>query len=278
MTNFSESEEHRLQKLLTIVVSSCDAFEDCWAPFAHGLDKYWGDCIFPAILITNNKSFIHPKLRATAQGADKGWANNLTEALHKLNTLYILYLQEDCWLTTPVSTQTILRYLSLLESNDIAYLRLYPCPPPSAPSRYGADIGTIPPGEPYRTSLQAAIWNKSVLLSLLQENESPWHFEIDGSRRSTRAPGEFLSVKRSPGSKPPITPGIDYVCTAIVKGRWSKEAIEYARNEGLNIDFSNRPHETWWHDFLRSTSLGRCCARFIEKVKSRLNISHTTKA
>lgn len=278
MTNFPKIEENRLQKLLTIVVTSCDDFEECWGPFAHGLDKYWADCIFPAILITNNKTFVHPKLRATTQGADKGWASNLIEALHKLSTPYILYLQEDYWLKTPVSTQTISRYLSLLESNNIAYLRLYPCPPPTVPSSYGDNIGTIPPGEPYRTSLQAAIWKKSVMLNLLQENESPWHFEIDGSKRSTKAPGEFLSVKRFLNSNPPATPGIDYVCTAINKGRWSKEAVEYARNEGLNIDFSNRPHETWWHDFLRSTSLGMCCARFITKGRRTLNISNTTKA
>ena len=59
---------------------------------------------------------------------------------------------------------------------------------------------------------------------------------------------------------------MDYICTAINKGRWSKAAKEYARSEGLQIDFTNRPNENWWHGFVRSGWFGALCGRVIYRV------------
>ena len=57
--------------------------------------------------------------------------------------------------------------------------------------------------------------------------------------------------------------GIQYVCTAINKGRWATEAKEYSKREGLAIDFSNRPNETWWDDAMRRHP----SLRFLERLK-----------
>jgi len=74
------------------------------------------------------------------------------------------------------------------------YLRLTANPRPQTPWPEQKDIGFIAKGAAYRTSLQVAFWDRQVLLDLLEENESAWDFEINGSRRSDRISEPFLSV------------------------------------------------------------------------------------
>ena len=46
---------------VSIVVSSCDLFEDCWAPFIHSMRKYWPDCEWPVYVISNHKAIDGPE-------------------------------------------------------------------------------------------------------------------------------------------------------------------------------------------------------------------------
>jgi hypothetical protein len=93
-----------------------------------------------------------------------------------------------------------------------------------------------------------ALWRKDIFESLIVNGENHWEFEINGTIRSRKYVNRFLSVKRfDEGKKEQYHFGIDYVCTAINKGRWSKDAKDYIESEGLNLDLSKRPHEKWWH-------------------------------
>lgn len=260
-------------KLLTVIVSSCDAFADCWEPFAYSLRKYWPYCPFSCRLITNFKSFEHAGLKAIQVGKDEGWAKNLIRVVETCNTPYILYIQEDNWLTNTVSTPTIIKYLQLLQSDQADYLRLYPCPSPVLPCEYDQDLGELGADEQYRTSLQPAIWRKPILLDLINPAETAWQFETVGTARSRKYGRRFLSVRRFFNKGKPTHKGIDCLCTAVHKGRWTRTAIEYANLEGIKVDFSQRPRENWWHRFLRDTGLGL----FISGIYSRAFRSNRTR-
>jgi hypothetical protein len=41
----------------TIIVNSCDAYDDTWYPFFKLLKKYWPNCKFPIVLNTETKKF-----------------------------------------------------------------------------------------------------------------------------------------------------------------------------------------------------------------------------
>jgi hypothetical protein len=83
----------------------------------------------------------------------------------------------------------------------------------------------------YRTSLQMGLWRKSTLQELIDPEETPWQFEIEGSLRSTRFGDRFLAV-----TKPKY--GIQYTFTAVERGYWSQKAFLYAQEEGIEIDFA----------------------------------------
>jgi hypothetical protein len=240
-----------------VLITSCDAFEDCWEPYAHGLETYWPDCPYPVRLIVNDKEFKRGKIRTLRVSPDRGWATNLRLALQRIEEDVVLYTHEDFWIQAPVNTAAICDYVDIVTRGLADYIRLYPCPPPDRPYEADRRLGVLDVIAPYRASLQAALWRKSVLLDLLREEESCWEFEAKGTIRSRGYGDAFLCVAPSWGEdRTRSHVGLDYVCTAINKGRWSRAAIHYAQREGLAVDFSKRPRETWWDDFLRDSLLG----------------------
>jgi hypothetical protein len=50
--------------------------------------------------------------------------------------------------------------------------------------------------EPWRTSLQAALWDKDLFSHLLNPKENIWMFEVDGSKRSEGSMSQFLVVTK----------------------------------------------------------------------------------
>lgn len=219
---------------IALLVSSFDHYSVCWEPFCHGLQKYWLDHLQLLYFITNEKD--PPCGQAIKVGQDRGWAGNLLYALEQIDIPYILYAQEDYWLTAPVNNKAILDYAALLDNGVADYIRLYPAPPPTLPFPGDDRLGILDTHAEYRTSLQMALWRKSVLQELLVPGETPWQFEVQGSRRSRVYADRFLCVQKRQY-------GIQYLFTAIVNGAWSPLAYEYARQEGIKIPFQDLPNK-----------------------------------
>lgn len=172
-------------------------------------------------------------------GEDKGWASNMRHALDCLNADYLIYLQEDYFLTETVNTDRILSLLNFAIDEKAACLRLYPSPEPDRPYQGNSDVGEITVAAPYRVSLQAAIWNKHILTELVVEGESGWDMEIKGTIRSRRIAASFLSVRDL------RAPAIPYLHrTGVMKGKWTREAVELCYREGISLDLSKRPIES----------------------------------
>ena len=230
----------RLVDQVTLVVSSVDSYSGCWPAFIHGLRKYWPDCPFEVVFVTNYKCVDAPGIRTQQVGEDRGWAQNLLAALARIDTPYVLYAQEDYWLDRRVDTAALLEYLSIIDRDLADHIRLYPGSqtPLSAECPYDARLATLGDRAPYRASLQMAFWRKSVLLDLIDPAEDAWQFEGAGTCRSRKYEGRFLCVKRRSPRFLFRAPGVSYPFTAVVRGRWSAAARLYAQREKLTIDFS----------------------------------------
>lgn len=237
----------KLNKICSIVVSSCDAFSDVWEAFFTLFFKYWPDCPFPIYLISETKKYADDRVKMINIGEDKKWATNLKNALKNIDTKNIIYLQEDYLLESEVDTERILKLLNILRENNAAYLKLFPSPVPKKKFGGYEDIGEIKKGDKYSISLQAAIWDKKISESLLVDGESGWDMEFKGSIRSVDAKEPFLSVYNN---------ALDYFyATAIKKGVWYYDAVKLCEREGINIDKTKRKIETFGHFVLRKTKI-----------------------
>jgi len=217
---------------VSLLVSSFDAYAACWQPFCYGLQKYWADCPYPLYFIAN--TLTAPCGETIKVGQDRGWSANLRFALDTVQSPFILYAQEDYWLNQPVNTAAIAGYVRLMEQGAADYIRLYPYPRADAVFEPDSRLGVIGSTAQYRASLQMALWRTDALRDLLRDGEHGWAFEVEASIRSRSYGARFLTVNR-------FEDGASYIFTAVVDGEWSPLARDYARSEGIHVEFDALP-------------------------------------
>ena len=114
------------------------------------------------------------------------WTNGVIHYLNTIKEQFVVILLDDYWLNRTVDTQgvgTLMQYMSVNRDVlriDLTKDRLY-----AGGMRdydvYGHYDLIHAPGSAYEMSLQAGIWNKNMLLSVLQTNQDPWQVELQGT-------------------------------------------------------------------------------------------------
>ena len=247
---------------VAVLISSCDKYQDLWSPFFTLFFRYWPDCPYPVYLGTNNLKYNNKRVKMIAIGDEVDWSSDFRCMLERISQQYVIVLMEDFLLIKSVDTTKIDRLITYMEAKGAGCLRLFPCPGPDLPCLDNPEVGEISKGADYRSSLQAAIWNKQTLLELLREGESAWELEINGTKRTNDLDVPFLCVT---GDSP-----IPYFCTGVVKGKWVREAVELCEKEGIEVDLTVRSVQTPVDRFLRSARVGR----LIEFARERSTIAN----
>ena len=260
-TNTSEEtrELRDFTQSIAIVVSSCDAFFDAWRPFAFFFNKFWPDCPLPVFLITNELKIESRLLRPLAVGRDRGWSDNLAIALGQITADYVVYFQEDYFLTAPVQTAQLAQDISTAIAREADALCF------RARSVREADFapvndrfGSVPLASDGRTRCQVTLWNRRAFASILRPGEDAWEMERDGSPRTRDL--QILSYSRREN-----TP-IPYLMSAIVRGLWTAEALALMKHEGVAVS----PH---FRSTYSNNSLLRGARRRLTRQRSARSIA-----
>lgn len=206
---------------------SCDGYSDIWPYFAQCWDRFWPDCPFEIYLISEEKEFKHERIGNIKMGRKVGWSDMLLETLNRIESKHIIYMQEDYLLKGEINMPKLDKFLCAYEKLDAAYLRLFPWPNADEALGEFPELGLINKTTKYRTSLQCAVWDVSVLKRLTHAGESGWDFEAESVERSSRIDRPFLSVNgalkwENMNDHPHV---IDYFATAVLHGKWMREAI-----------------------------------------------------
>jgi hypothetical protein len=222
-----------------LLVPSCDAYSDLWAPFLNLFESLWPDCPFSVFLGSNQ---LDAGRRVTTLKSDAGpvWSDQLIDYLHQLPHEYVLLMLEDFFLRKRVSTDQVLRCLEFVDGRGAHMLRLIPRPRPNRRIPGDKLFGICDVGPPYRICMQAAIWRRTSLLALLEPGETIWQFEIAGTERSGRYPEGFFAV-----SKPVIPYSGLFVHHVVEKGRWFPHQAWLFGRRGIGCDFSRRGSLSW---------------------------------
>lgn len=225
----SVNSEISLDASCTVVVCSCDRYADLHSPFITLFRKYWPDCPFEAVLVTETKVGAQGFDKTLFTGFGKPWCQMLAEALEQLKSPYVLLLMDDYLLKAPVDTAKFLKRLDEAKCFDAASLRLNPNPPGRI-RRSNSDLLEMPKNVAYCITCQAGIWNREFLLGLASRNKSAWEFERHGSF--------MLDDEKRPLLVAPMQefPFID----AVHKGYWEKAGLELCETNGIGIDRTKR--------------------------------------
>jgi hypothetical protein len=239
-----------------ILVLSCDKYSDVWNPFFLFLKKYWDHCPFPVYLGTNEKPFLFENVKQIFSHKQTTWSDELKTILEQIPEKYVIIILEDYFIYEPVKNEGIYKIIEIMEQNSAAYIKLGAFPKkydglwPHKPLAGEPSIGVIEKGSKYRLCLQTAIWNKEILLNLLNPSENPWQFEIEASKRSNLIDNPFLCIISDP-TKNIVHGPIQYYCTALSAGKWMRGAIKLCKKEEIDIDLTLRPVESIYEEFKR---------------------------
>lgn len=239
---------------VTIVVSSCDAYSDCWDPFFKLFETYWPDCPYPVVLVSDTLSYQGESKRVKTFAACKesgraklAWGGCMIECLRRLSSPTIIYLQEDHFLERAVNQDQVVEFADFISKMSWTHERTMHiglCPRSSHGPFHLTEhplLWEVDRQARYRFSLQPGLWNREDLLQFLRYRDSPWLFEETSHIRGRRVPNRVLTLNRhvfGPQGRLvyPFEPG-----GGIVQGKWVRASVAgLFQQHGIDVDLSLR--------------------------------------
>lgn len=218
---------------INTLILSCDRYKDLWPGFFFQFQKYYpqrGKIYFGCNeLIPAN--FYGREIIVVHAGKDLDWTSTFRNILNKIDSEYLLITLEDLYLNSAVN-ETVLDEVQNLIKSDLNVNHVKCTDTIKGDKQVGKYIFEIKNGVPYKVSL-CGIWNRKYLLNLLQDGESPWDFEVNGSSRAKNDNG-FYTINT------PILNNINMV----EKGLWIKSSLKWAIRNQIPISPNSRKSKT----------------------------------
>lgn len=213
--------------VIVVLVLSCDKNEDLWYPFHYCIEKYWKN--HPEVIYKSEtkENPYYPTLLANYPL--EIWSKGIRECLEKIKDDRVLLMVDDIFIREPVNEKRLQYVLDNFRGACINFEKAFP-----------GDIETEldgikmkPKGCPFEVSIMCGLWDRKSLIKVLSENYDPWSIEI----RNNGYGMDFY-----------INSGEDIInwgytfgkWFGIQKGKWCKEALNFFRKEGVDIDYEKR--------------------------------------
>lgn len=218
-----------------IIVTTSD--KSIWTiqPFMYLFNIYWSASQPVDILCESTpdfKLFKNFKPYVISNWPQDQWTDGLIKYLHSIKEQYVIIMLDDYWLIRTVDIRgmpTFIQYMSINKKIlrfDLTLDRLYadgPNWPANDPdfAVFGHYDIINRPGTQYQVSLMPAIWNKSLLLDILELGWNPWQVELLGTGKVNERDDIMVVGTR----------------------QWPVKIVNALRNEKDNIDTTGMPPE-----------------------------------
>lgn len=218
-----------------VLVTSCDAYRDIDGPFIRLWRRFWPDCPFEVVLLTEtaydgvcgDARFD----RVIAVGKGKTWSQTVVEALGQLDCPYVILQMNDFIPDKPVNTARMLELLEIAKRENALSLRLIPKPFGGEPYAKYPGLRVYPKNRAYSASCQTGYWNREYLRSVAKRTKSAWEFERYGSYMFDLADPRPLLMTETQ----------EFPCLDTVKkGYWMPFGVKLLMDEKIDYDFSVR--------------------------------------
>lgn len=238
----------------TVLVGSCDKYEQLWDPFFELMKVYWPDCPYPVVLNTETKSYSHPQIPVKTLSLYKGerpvqWGRRLIDTLKNIDTEYVIFTLDDFFLGGRVDQSEIEKRIGDMDQNrNIGAFQF------SSAANVQYDEMNVKnpdyvessqyPGYHIKENMKCvaipALWRRKTLIKYIRPHESPWGWEQWGSLRSKRYNEEIYDEMPEHGPIFPIAFNTDgYAASAVLNGKWLVEFVDgFFKKHGIVVDYS----------------------------------------
>ena len=183
----------------TVLVNSCDKYEDLWNPFFTLFKKYWPTCSYDIILNTEQKKYqfngLDIKTYAMSDPTEK-WGERFLKHLSKVDTEYVIVLLYDFFFRDYVREDRLNSCVEAMNKDKsiTCFSFCYVDDENNMPCEYEGFEQRPQKGD-YRFNLQAALWRTKDLISYIFPEETPWEWEEEGNIRSYVVDKKFYVTK-----------------------------------------------------------------------------------
>ena len=214
---------------LSILVMSCDKYaKHTFELFYHCVEKYWKN---------------HPKIYYCTETIDNPyyetfkidlpvseWTKRLNGSLKQIDTDIVLVCPDDTFLRDYVNQIVIKKLCSYIDNKLIA-INLEP---PFDCTQVNEILSVRNPNGKWLTSFMPQLWNRQKLIELTEGTSlNPRQAEHLG--KGTNYSFGIIATGTKDfnfGKKQNVYP------YAITEGKWASEIVEFTKQEGIDIDFS----------------------------------------
>lgn len=224
---------------LSIIVYSCKKNSDMWRVFLTLFRKYWGNCPYKLMLVTDDLPIGYGSEEKykfdEVVVIDSCWSEMILKAIVVAGTPYTMLWMDDYLLCDYVDNQKIESILDKMPDNHAANIRLMESPMiPCEKWKNDAQLGYYRPGTAYSISTQVGIWNVNFLKKNIHPGWSAWDFERKGS----------IEIK---DMEHPYLVALDYAFPyeeAVRRGKWMDNGVRLCKRN--NISLGDRKVMTNW--------------------------------
>lgn len=219
-------------KDLAILVYSCWKNSDMWTIFLSLFGKYWSDCSYRLILLTDK--ILADKKEYDFDDVvvlDANWYDMLMAGVDRAGTPYVMLWMDDYLLYDYINNSDIEYHLKSAVKYHAANIRFVQTSiMPVKSFEKDAEYDVCEPGEVYSLSTQIGIWDVSFLKKVIRPEWTPWEFERKGSLLNVDHLHPLLITK-------------NYTFPyeeAIKQGKWLENGVRLCNREHISIDFKRR--------------------------------------
>lgn len=167
---------------VSVLILSCDDYEDVWNPFFTLFYKYW-KCPYKVYITTESKKCnIAGVYTINYNYTLNQWTERIRATLKEIPTKYVLMMCEDFFFRKNIRQDVIDKCIYWLDTNNNAAVFNFEkeCFNDLLDCDYN-EFGLKPNNASYRYSCQPSLWNKEILIKLLDgenSNKTPWQWEL----------------------------------------------------------------------------------------------------
>lgn len=170
-----------LKNKMTMLILSCNKFSDLWDGHVKQLEENWNERNIKTYIVTDeptDQKF--PNVEIIVAEGQPEWSDRLKYALSLVDTEYVFVTLDDYFLIKKVNSQRINELVSMMDAENIDYVRLFPHPKGATKEKLKnySQVSWINTDETYSVNLYSGIWKKNFLEKTTVESRSAWLYEV----------------------------------------------------------------------------------------------------
>lgn len=235
----------QLNNKITILVNSCDDYEDLWKPFFSLLKKYWEPENIRIVLNTESKNFCFEDLSIDCiHPSDIGdqYGKRMINVLSQIKTPYVITLLDDFFMRKKVDWNLICDIIGWMDKDKhIAYFNC-DCTKTfyDYELNYYPGYKRLPNGNEYTLNMQAAVWRTKKLQSYWRPDISPWEWEMYTNLIAARNKNDKFYCITDP-KYAFCDYGFCFEGMGVYRGKWVEhDVVPLFKKEKIEVDFSER--------------------------------------